>query len=398
MVDVKGINPAFCMHKIRLEEGHKPSREHQRRLNPNMKEVVKKEVIKWLDVGIIYPISDINWRMPFGLCNAPATFRRCMLAIFTDMVKDIMEVFMDDFSVVGDSLKDCIVLGHRVSKKGIEVHHAKVDVIENLPAPTSVKSVRSFLGHAGFYRRLAFEELKKRLVTAPIIIASNWEQPFELMCDASDYEIGAVLGQCKEKFMHPTTMQVGRLVVHKKTTSDRKGTDNQVAHHLSRLEEAEKRTKVEDIIEIFPDEKLLVVTMEEAPWYADIANYLACVNATRTDWAKKLDDALWAYCTAFKTPIGSMAPSKKRRTTDTSSSGQTGSSEHERQLMPILIIVTSSCPPQLRTILLIRCGLEIFFEEPDDGNLMVVREFYANVKENANGVVIVRKKAVNSSI
>ncbi|XP_070022213.1 uncharacterized protein [Nicotiana sylvestris] len=155
MADIKGISPTFCMHKFLLEEGHKPSREHQRRLNPNMKEVVKKEAIKWLEARIIFPISDSNWEE--------------------------------------------IVLGHRVSSKGIEVDHAKVDVIEKLPTPTSVKVVRSFLGHAGF----AFEELKKRLVTALIIVAPNWEQPFELLCDASDYAIGAVLGQRQGKLMHP---------------------------------------------------------------------------------------------------------------------------------------------------------------------------------------------------
>ncbi|XP_070025028.1 uncharacterized protein [Nicotiana sylvestris] len=64
MADIKGISPAFCMHKILLEEGHKHSREHQRRLNQNMKEVVKKEVIKWLDAGIIFPIFDSNWVSP----------------------------------------------------------------------------------------------------------------------------------------------------------------------------------------------------------------------------------------------------------------------------------------------------------------------------------------------
>ncbi|XP_070012982.1 uncharacterized protein [Nicotiana sylvestris] len=64
MVDIKGINSAYCLHKILLEEGHKPSREHQRRMNPNMKEVVKKEVIKWLDAGIIFPISNSNWVSP----------------------------------------------------------------------------------------------------------------------------------------------------------------------------------------------------------------------------------------------------------------------------------------------------------------------------------------------
>ena len=122
-------------------------------------------------------------RMPFGLCNAPATFQRCMLSIFSDMVERILEVFMDDFSVFGNSFDDClenlqkvlarceeknlvlnwekcqfmvtsgIVLGHIVSSKGIEVDKAKIQLISNLPTPQTVKDVRSFLGHAGFYRR-----------------------------------------------------------------------------------------------------------------------------------------------------------------------------------------------------------------------------------------------------
>ena len=122
-------------------------------------------------------------RMPFGLCNAPAKFSQCMLAIFSDMVEKYLEVFMDDFSVFGyffdealqnleNVLKRCeetnlvlswekshfmvregIVLGHIVSKRGIEVDRAKVELIEKLPPPTNVKQVRSFLGHAGFYRR-----------------------------------------------------------------------------------------------------------------------------------------------------------------------------------------------------------------------------------------------------
>ncbi|GKA02034.1 reverse transcriptase domain-containing protein [Tanacetum coccineum] len=169
-----------------------------------------------------------------------------------------MEVFMDDFSVFGDSFSSClanldkmlkrcedtklalnwekshfmvkegIALGHKISRKGIEVDKAKVDVISKLPHPTTVKGIRSFLGHAGFYRRfikdfskisrpmthllekntpfifsedciLAFQTLKKKLTEAPILIAPNWDQPFEIMCDASDYAIGAVLGQRIEK-------------------------------------------------------------------------------------------------------------------------------------------------------------------------------------------------------
>ncbi|GJX83153.1 reverse transcriptase domain-containing protein, partial [Tanacetum coccineum] len=201
-------------------------------------------------------------RMPFGLCNAPGTFQRCMMAIFYDMIEKTMEVFMDDFSVFGDSFASClsnldkmlkrcedtnlvlnwekchfmckegIVLGHKISKSGIEVDRAKVDVIAKLPHPTTVKGVRSFLGHAGFYRRFiqdfskiarpmthllekdapfvfsqdcidAFETLKKKLTEAPILVVPDWNLPFELMCDASDFAIGAVLGQRKTKHFQP---------------------------------------------------------------------------------------------------------------------------------------------------------------------------------------------------
>ena len=59
--DIPGISPDLCMHRIHLEDYSKSSVEHQRRLNPNLKEVVKKEIIKLLDAGVIYPISDSNW-------------------------------------------------------------------------------------------------------------------------------------------------------------------------------------------------------------------------------------------------------------------------------------------------------------------------------------------------
>ncbi|GJW56584.1 reverse transcriptase domain-containing protein [Tanacetum coccineum] len=168
-----------------------------------------------------------------------------MMAIFHDMIEETMEVFMDDFSVFEDSFSSClshldkmlkrcedtnlvlnwdkchfmvkegIVLRHKISKSGIEVDKAKVDVIAKLPHSTSVKGVRSFLGHVGFYRRFiqdfskiarpmthlleketpfvsskecieAFNILKKKLTEAPILVAPDWDLPFEIMCDASD--------------------------------------------------------------------------------------------------------------------------------------------------------------------------------------------------------------------
>ena len=495
LADLKEIRPSMCMHRILLEEGYKPSVEAQRRLNPTMKEVVRKEVLKWLDTGVIYPISDSAWvspvqvvpkkggttvirtennillpsrtvtewricidyqklnkatrkyhfplsflnqmldqlsnheyycfldgysgynqiaiapedqekttftypygtfafrRMPFGLCNAPDTFQQCMMAIFSDMVEKTIKIFMDDFSVLGDSFDNClenlrsvlvrceetnlvlnwekchfmvqegIVLGHRISARGIEVDRVKIEAIEKLPPPSSVKGIRSFLGHVGFYRRFikdfsqiakplsnllvqgipfefdsqclhAFSVLKDKLVSAPIVVAPNWSFPFELMCDASDFAIGAVLGQKREKIFqviyyasrtlndaqlnYATTEKellaivfsfdkfrpylIGnKVVVHtdhsaikylmtKKDAKprlirwvlllqefdveikDKKGTENLVADHLSRLEGARDDVPVNDE---FPDEKLLAIEdKREVPWFANYVNYL----------------------------------------------------------------------------------------------------------------------------
>ncbi|KAK8705535.1 hypothetical protein V6N13_049135 [Hibiscus sabdariffa] len=170
------------------------------------------------------------------------------------MVEDYLEVFMDDFSVSEDNFDSCLgnlakvlkryeesdlvlnwekchfmvtegtVLGHKISSKGIEVDKEKVEVIEYLPPPAIVKGIISFLGHASFYRRFikdfpkiskplctllqqnqpfvfdkecenAFEELKRRLISAPIVVPPDWTSPFELMCDASDYAVDTTLGQ-----------------------------------------------------------------------------------------------------------------------------------------------------------------------------------------------------------
>ena len=355
--DLKGISPSICMHKILLDDNAKTSIERQRRLNPVMKEVVRKEVLKWLNAGFIYAISDSSWvrpmhvvpkkgaftviknenneliptrtvtgwrvcidyrklntatrkdhfplpfidqmldrlarhphfcfldgysgsnqisiapedqektiftcpfgtfsfrRMPFGFCNAPGTFQRCMMFIFSDLAEEVMEIFVDDFTVYGSSFEQClhnlgtvlqrckdknlalnwekchfmviegIVLGRPA---GLEVDQENVSIIRNLMPPTTVKGIRSFLGHAGFYRSFirdfskiarplcrllekdtkfyfdeschnSFEEIKSRLVEAPIMAKPDWNREFEIMCDASDFAMGAVLGQKDEK-------------------------------------------------------------------------------------------------------------------------------------------------------------------------------------------------------
>ncbi|GKC15671.1 reverse transcriptase domain-containing protein, partial [Tanacetum coccineum] len=234
--------------------------------------------------------------MPFGLCNAPATFQRCMSAIFHDMIEESVEVFMDDFSVFGNSFDKClnnldkmlqhckesnlvlnwekchfmvkerIVLGHKVSGAGLKVDKAKIDVISKPPPPTNVKSIRSFLGHAIFYRRFikdfskisrpltkllekdtpfefndechkVFNSLKEKLTCTPVIISPNRNLPFELMCDASDFATGVVLEfDIKIK--------------------DRKGTENVTADHLSRIENDETSDD-SDVDDNFPGETLI---------------------------------------------------------------------------------------------------------------------------------------------
>ena len=365
-------------------------------------------------------------RMPFGLCNAPGTFQRCMVSIFSDYIEKIIEVFMDDFSVFGKSFDDCldnlalilkrcvdtnlvlnwekchfmvkqgIVLGHVVSEKGIEVDKSKVDLVRCLPPPSSVREVRSFLGHAGFYRRFikdfskvsrpltlllqkdvpfrftekcneAFETLKKSLSSAPIVQPPDWSLPFELMCDASDYAVGAVLGQRKKKIPHAiyyasrtlndaqlnysttekellavifalekfrsyllstkvivyTDHAALKFLLAKKEAKprlirwilllqefdieirDKKGADNVVADHLSRLVREEDPVP---LFETFPDEQLFGVEVT-TPWYADIVNYLVRkeipANLSRTDKDKLKKNAkyyvwdepyLWKFC------------------------------------------------------------------------------------------------------
>jgi hypothetical protein len=142
------------------------------------------------------PYGTFSYRMmPFGLCNALASFQHCMMVVFSEFIEEIVEVFKDDFSVYGKTFVDClanldkvlrscavvdlvlnwekchfmvkqgIVLGHVISERGIEVDKAKVEMVEQLPPPMDVKSLRSFLGHAGFYRRFIkdFSKITKPL-------------------------------------------------------------------------------------------------------------------------------------------------------------------------------------------------------------------------------------------
>ncbi|GJZ27951.1 reverse transcriptase domain-containing protein [Tanacetum coccineum] len=160
--------------------------------------------------------------MPFGLSNAPTTFQRCILAIFHDMIEESVKVFMDDFSVFGDSFDKClnnldkmlqrckdahlvlncekchfmvkegIVLRHKVSGTRLEVDKAKIELLEkDTPFEFDDECQK------------AFELLKEKLACAPVIVSPNWNLPFKLMCDAIDFAVGAILGQKDGKNFHP---------------------------------------------------------------------------------------------------------------------------------------------------------------------------------------------------
>ncbi|GJX11371.1 reverse transcriptase domain-containing protein [Tanacetum coccineum] len=451
-----------------MEDDYKPTVQSQRRVNLKIHEVIKKEVLKLLDAGMIYPISDSPWvspvhcvpkkggitvvaneenelipthlvtgwrvcidyrklneatqkdhfllpfmdqiverlagnefycfldgfsgyfqipidpqdqekttftcpygtfayrRMPFGLCNAPDTFQRCIVAIFHDMIEKTMEVFMDDFSVFGDSFDSClsnlekkymlkryedtnlilnwekchfmcregIMLGHKISKSGIGVDRAKVDIARPMTHLLEKETPLVFSKDCID----AFQTLKKKLTEAPILVVPDWNLPFELMCDASDFAIGAVLGQQRSKHFQPihyaskimTEAQIHYTTTKKEmlavvyafemfwpylilsksivytdhsalkylmnkqdakprllwwvlllqefdiTIRDKKRSENLSTDHLSRLENPYKDVlENKDINEHFPLETLGVISNGSTPRFADYANFHA---------------------------------------------------------------------------------------------------------------------------
>ncbi|XP_062075372.1 uncharacterized protein LOC133779425 [Humulus lupulus] len=284
LADIRGISPSIVMYKILLGEDSKPSIEAQRRLNQTIREVVLKQILKWLDAGVIYPISDNAWvspiqvvpkkgritvgkngnneliptrtvnrwricidyrklnkatrkdhfplpfndqmldmlagneRMHFRLCNAPAIFQWCMMAIFLDMVEMSIEIFMDDFSIFGSSFDMCLECLH------------------------------------------AFKVLKEKLTTAPIVVAPNWDLSFELMCDSSEYAVGVVLGQRINKVfrsIYYATTEMELLVI---------------VFDFDKFRPYLIGNKIKDF---FPDEQLFGVNENSAvPWFADFVNFL----------------------------------------------------------------------------------------------------------------------------
>nr|GEU81699.1 DNA-directed DNA polymerase [Tanacetum cinerariifolium] len=344
-----------------------PAVQHQRRVNPKIHDVIKQEVLKLLDTGLIYPISDSPWvspvhyvpkkggftvvenedneliptrlvtgwrekttftclygtfayrRMPFGLCNAPGTFQRCMMAIFHDMIEKTMEVFMDDFSVFENSfqsylsyleriLKRCedtnlclnwekshimvkegIVLGHKISKQGIEVDKAKVDVITKLPHPTTVKVLGQrqdkhfrpihYASKTMTEAESNYTITKKKMLA--VVYAFKKFQSYLIMNKRIVYTNHSSLKYQIAKKDSKARLLRWVLLLQEFTFKviDTKGAENLAVDHLSRLENPHQNVlNPKEINESFPFETLNLVSTrgnQSTSWFADFANYHA---------------------------------------------------------------------------------------------------------------------------
>nr|GEY06797.1 reverse transcriptase domain-containing protein [Tanacetum cinerariifolium] len=191
--DIKGINPEFCTHKILMEDDFEPAVQHQRRVNPNIHDVIKKEVLKLLDAGLIYPIFHIPWVydgyhplrvheedipktafwtwyghleftvMPFGLTNAPTEEQEVHLKLVLELLKK--EKLFVKFSKCEFWLDEVCFLGYVVNSNGIHVDPSKIEAVKNWKEPKTPSEIRSFLGLAGYYRRFItnFSKIAKPL-------------------------------------------------------------------------------------------------------------------------------------------------------------------------------------------------------------------------------------------
>nr|GEY86753.1 reverse transcriptase domain-containing protein [Tanacetum cinerariifolium] len=314
ITDIKGIDPQFCTHKILMEEDYKPALQNQRPINPKVYEVIKKEVIKLLDARMIYPIFDSPWVSPI----------------------------------------------HCVPKKGgiTVVENENNELIPTRPMTHLLEKETPFVFSKDCID--AFETLKKKLTEAPILVVPNWNLPFELMYDASDFGIGAVLGQplkyllSKQDAKPRLIRWVILLEEFDIIIRDKKRTENLAPDHLSRLDIIirDKKKFFKDLLissklvmKDPPGAIMVLVSPPRKAIISDRGNHFCndkfakvmskygvthhlsiadhpqtsgqvevsnrglkrilekTVGENCTSWSEKLDDALWTFRTAYKTPI-----------------------------------------------------------------------------------------------
>ncbi|GKC47233.1 reverse transcriptase domain-containing protein, partial [Tanacetum coccineum] len=270
---IHGICPSFCKHKIQPLDDKKPVVQKQKNLNPNMQEVVKKEIVKLLDTGIIYPITDSPWVSPIHCVpkkgGITVVTNKNDELVPTRTVIESVEVFMDDFSIFGNSFDKClnnldkmlqhckdahlvlnwekchfiikegIVLGHKVSSAGLEVDKAKIDVISKLPPLLTSKVSYLILSKTIVHTdHSALKNLFKKQDAKPRLI--RWI----LLLQEFNIEI-----------------------------KDGKGTENVVADHLSRIENY-KISNDSEVDDNFLGETLMEINTKDEPWFTYFANYL----------------------------------------------------------------------------------------------------------------------------
>nr|GEU96604.1 DNA-directed DNA polymerase [Tanacetum cinerariifolium] len=396
ITDIKGIDPRFFTHKMLMEEDYKPVVQSQRRVNLKIHMVIKKEVIKLLATGMIYLISDslwvspihrvpkkggitivknenndliptqlvIGWSvcidfrklndatrkdhfplpftdqiMPFGLCNAPGTFQRCMMAIFNDMIEKTMEVFMDDFLIFEDSFSSClsqldtmlqwcedtnlvlnwekchfmvkkgIVLGHKISKIGLEIARPMTHILKKETPFVFSKDCID-----------AFETLKKKLIEAPILVVPDWNLPFELIKTMTEAQIHYTT---TEKEMLAVVYAFEKFRPYLALSKRIVYTDHSALKYLLNKQDAKPRAIIRDRGTYFRNDKFAKIMSKYGVTHHLATSYHPqtsgqmevsnrglkrilerTVGENHASWSEKLDDALWAFRTAYKKPIG----------------------------------------------------------------------------------------------
>ncbi|CAN6552291.1 unnamed protein product [Malus baccata var. baccata] len=207
LADIKGISPTMCMHHIFLEEGAKPTREAQRRLNPQMMEVVKKEIIKLLDCGVIYPISDSRWVSPIQCVpkkSGVTVVENAENELVPTRIQTGWRVCIDYRKLNATTRKDHFPLPflNQMLERLAGFYRRFIKDFSKIAQPLCRLLQKEVSFEFNEACEQAFNHLKDLLTSAPIITPPDWSIPFELMCDASDYAIGAVLGQRKKKLPH----------------------------------------------------------------------------------------------------------------------------------------------------------------------------------------------------